>query len=168
LCIAIGRWESWVTTLYLDMNIYNRPFDDQGQMRIRLETTAITMIWALIQSGTYAAKWSFVLDYENSRNPFVGRRAFVRYLAQACESTIEPDEGIRELARRLERLEIRGRDALHLACAEWAGCNYLVTCDDQLVRQGKRLAEAGELELQVINPVDLLREEKDGTNRRTI
>jgi hypothetical protein len=51
-----------VATLYLDMNIYNRPFDDQGQMRIRLETTAITMVWALIQSGTFTAKWSFVLD----------------------------------------------------------------------------------------------------------
>jgi predicted nucleic acid-binding protein len=149
-----------VTTLYLDMNIYNRPFDDQRQMRIRLETAAVTMIWTLIQSGIFAAKWSFVLDYENSRNPFVERRAFVRYLAQACEGTIEPNEGIRELARRLERLEIRGRDALHLACAEWGGCEYLVTCDDQLVQQGKRLAEVGELELQVINPVNLLREEQ--------
>ncbi|MBL7202512.1 MAG: twitching motility protein PilT [Anaerolineae bacterium] len=149
-----------MTTLYLDMNINNRPFDDQGQMRIRLETTAITMVWALIQSGTFAAKWSFVLDYENSRNPFVERRAFAHYLAQACEGTIEPNEGIREMARRLERLEIRGRDALHLACAEWAGCDYLVTCDDQLVQQGKRLVEAGELGLKVINPVDLLREEK--------
>jgi predicted nucleic acid-binding protein len=149
-----------VTTLYLDMNIYNRPFDDQGQMRIRLETTAITMIWALIQSGTLTAQWSFVLDYENSRNPFVERSAFARYLAQACEGTIEPNDEIRELARGLERLEIRGRDALHLACAEWSGCDYLVTCDDLLVRQGKRLIEAGELRLQVINPVDLLREEE--------
>ena len=24
-----------MTSLYLDMNIYNRPFDDQSQMRIR-------------------------------------------------------------------------------------------------------------------------------------
>lgn len=149
-----------MTILYLDMNIYNRPFDDQGQMRIRLETTAITMIWTLIQSGTLTAKWSFVLDYENSRNPFVERRAFARHLVQACEGTIEPNGGIREVAQRLERLEIRGRDALHLACAEWAGCDYLVTCDDQLVQQGKRLAEAGELALQVINPIDLLREAK--------
>jgi hypothetical protein len=28
-------------------------------MRIRLETTAITMVWALIQSGTFTAKANF-------------------------------------------------------------------------------------------------------------
>ncbi len=27
--------------IYLDINIYNRPFDDQSQVRIRLETIAI-------------------------------------------------------------------------------------------------------------------------------
>jgi len=56
-----------MTSLYLDMNIYKRPFDDQSQMRIQLETLAITMIFALIESGTLSAWWSFVLDYENNR-----------------------------------------------------------------------------------------------------
>lgn len=51
-------------TLYLDTNIYKRPFDDQRQMRIRLETVAITMIFALIDYGQLSARWSFVLDYE--------------------------------------------------------------------------------------------------------
>ncbi len=53
---------------------------------------------------------------------------------------------------------IRGRDALHLACAELSGCDYLVTCDDRLNRQGKRLRESGTLTVKVVNPVDLLRE----------
>jgi predicted nucleic acid-binding protein len=148
-----------VTSLYLDMNIYNRPFDDQNQMRIRLETVAITMIFALIESGDFSARWSFVLEYENSRNPFPERRAFVRYLAQGCDSTVEPDESIRELARQLsENHEVRGRDALHLACAELSGCDYLATCDERLIRQGQRLRERGILTLRVINPIDLLRE----------
>ena len=30
--------------LYLDMNIYNRIFDDQNQIRIRFETMAIDII----------------------------------------------------------------------------------------------------------------------------
>ena len=148
-----------MTDLYLDMNIYNRPFDDQSQMRIRLETVAITMIFTLIENGYFSARWSFVLEYENSRNPFPERRAFVRYLAQSCDSTVEPDESIRELARRLlQSHHIRGRDALHLACAELSGCHYLVTCDDRLIRQGERLREKGVLTLRVINPIDLLRE----------
>jgi predicted nucleic acid-binding protein len=148
-----------VKTFYLDMNIYNRPFDDQSQMRIRLETMAITMIFTLIERGSFSAKWSFVLDYENSRNPFAERRALVQQLAQACDSSVEPDASIRELARRLaENYEIRGRDALHLACAERSGCDYLVTCDDRLIQQSRRLRQTGTLTVQVLNPIDLLRE----------
>ncbi len=30
--------------LYLDMNVYNRPFDDQFQIRIRLEAMAINAL----------------------------------------------------------------------------------------------------------------------------
>jgi predicted nucleic acid-binding protein len=146
-------------TLYLDMNIYKRPFDDQSRMRIRLETVAITMIFSLVESGRLSACWSFVLDYENSRDPILERREFVGRVAQCCESTIEPDESIRGFARELaDAHEIRGRDALHLASAELSGCEYLVTCDDRLVRQGRRLKEQGVLTLAVINPVELLQE----------
>ena len=148
-----------LNTLYLDTNIYNRPFDDQNQMRIRLETTAITMLFTLIERATFSARWSFVLDYENSRNPFQERKAFVQHLSQICEHTIEPNEMIHLLAQELsQNHDVRGRDALHLACAEQAECDYLVTCDDRLVQQGKRLRETGVLKLEVINPLDLLRE----------
>ena len=43
-------------TLYLDMNIYNRPFGGQRQMRIRLETVAIRMIITLIEGGQLSAR----------------------------------------------------------------------------------------------------------------
>ena len=142
-----------------NQSYFNRPFDDQGQMRIRLETVAITMIFTLIERGYFSARWSFVLEYENSRNPFPERRVFVRYLAQSCDSTVEPDESIRQLAKQLSAgHKIRVRDALHLACAELSGCHYLVTCDDSLIRQGQRLREKGVLTLGIINPLDLLRE----------
>ena len=63
------------------------------------------------------------------------------------------------MARQLvDVLGIRGRDALHLACATASGCDYLVTCDARLLRQGQRLREQGVLTLKVINPIDLLQE----------
>ena len=148
-----------VTDLYLDMNIYNRPFDDQSQMRIHLETTAVIVMFALVEQGLFSVKWSFVLDYENSRNPFPERRAFVEHLAQACEMTIEPVPSILELARHLaDGKNVGNRDALHLACAELAGCDYFVTCDDHLVQRGQRLIKDGVLTVQTINPVDMVRE----------
>jgi hypothetical protein len=155
----MGREDQHVTTLYLDMNIYNRPFDDQSQMRIRLETTAVMMIFALVEQGLVSIKWSFVLEYENSRNPFSARRGFVKHLAGTCSESIEPDPTIREMARCLaEEHSVRGRDALHIACAARAGCDYLVTCDDRLVQQGRRLRRAGVLTLQIVGPIDVLQE----------
>jgi len=146
-------------TVYLDMNVYKRPFDDQTRMRVRLETTAITMIFALIERGQLSARWSFILDYENSRDPAPERRGFVQYLAQCCEKVIEPDESIREFAVQLsDTHQVRGRDALHLASAELSDCNYLITCDDRLVRQGDRLRDGNVLTVKVLNPVDFLQE----------
>ena len=81
-------------TLYLDMNVYKRPFDDQRQMRIQLETVAITTIFALIENGDLSAQWSFILDYENNRDPIPERKEFAQYLAQCCRKTIEPHDSI--------------------------------------------------------------------------
>jgi len=39
--------------LYFDMNIYNRIFDDQSQMRIRFESMAIDILFELIEKGNY-------------------------------------------------------------------------------------------------------------------
>jgi len=99
------------------------------------------------------------LDYENSRDPVIERREFVARMAQCCERSVEPDNAIRILARTLaQTYQIRGRDALHLASAEFSGCDYLVTCDDRLVGQALRLREQGRLKLRVLSPLDLLRE----------
>ncbi len=35
--------------IYFDMNIYNRIFDDQTQMRIRFESIAIGILFELIE-----------------------------------------------------------------------------------------------------------------------
>ena len=54
--------------IYFDMNIYNRMFDDQEQLKIKLETTAIDIIFQRVQEGQFNLLWSFILEYENSRN----------------------------------------------------------------------------------------------------
>ena len=39
--------------LYFDMNIYNRIFDDQSQIRICFESMAIDILFELIEKGNY-------------------------------------------------------------------------------------------------------------------
>jgi hypothetical protein len=74
--------------LYSDMNIYNRCFDDQNQLRIKLETAAIEGIFALAEAGKLAMVWSFMLDYENSLNPHQERKEAVELLSHLCGDTI--------------------------------------------------------------------------------
>ena len=55
--------------LYLDNCCFNRPFDDQTALTVRLETEAKLHIQMAILSGRYALGWSYILDYENAANP---------------------------------------------------------------------------------------------------
>ncbi len=56
--------------IYLDNCCLNRPFDDQSQLRIKLESEAKLKIQEDIRSGLYKLIWSYILDYENSKNLF--------------------------------------------------------------------------------------------------
>jgi len=60
--------------LYIDLSCLNRPFDDQGQDRIRRETEAIFAILTRIIEGRDALIWSWVLTFENARHPKQDRR----------------------------------------------------------------------------------------------
>jgi hypothetical protein len=60
--------------IYLDNCCFNRPYDDQTQLRIYLETQAKLYIQALVYENKIELAWSFMLKFENSRNLFSGKR----------------------------------------------------------------------------------------------
>ena len=53
--------------VYLDNCCFNRPYDNQSHLRIRLESEAKLKIQEEIRSGAYKLIWSYILDYENSK-----------------------------------------------------------------------------------------------------
>ena len=55
--------------VYLDLCVYNRPFDYQGQTRIALESNAFIYVLEEIEGGSYDLVVSEALMYENSKNP---------------------------------------------------------------------------------------------------
>ena len=67
--------------IYFDMNVYNRVFDDQSQIKIRFETMAIDIIFELVEKGNYELCWSFILEDENGENPFPNRKNYVTLLS---------------------------------------------------------------------------------------
>jgi len=51
--------------VYLDNCCYNRPFDDQNQIRIHLEAQAKLYVQSQIKDSKIELVWSYILDYEN-------------------------------------------------------------------------------------------------------
>ena len=64
--------------LYLDNCAFNRPFDDQGYIRIRLETESKLFIQERIKQGKVDLVWSYILDIENDQNPFEEKRSAIK------------------------------------------------------------------------------------------
>jgi len=121
--------------VYMDNCCFNRPFDDQGQARIRLETEAKLRIQERIVAGEIELAWSYILDYENAANPFEERRAAVGLWKRRAIIDIDETPGILNQARLLATSGLRSKDALHVACADEAGCDYFLSTDDALLRK---------------------------------
>jgi hypothetical protein len=60
--------------IYLDVCCLNRPFDDQTQPRIRLETEAILEIISRCRTGEWELLSSTALESEIARTPDLTRK----------------------------------------------------------------------------------------------
>lgn len=121
--------------VYLDNCCFNRPFDDQSQARVRLETEAKLEIQHRIQDRIIELAWSYVLDYENQANPFEERRHLVARWRAAAVVDVEETDAIVQQARQIASHGLRAKDALHIACAMAAGCVFFLTTDDDVVKR---------------------------------
>ncbi len=123
--------------IYLDNCCYNRPYDDQTQLRISLETQAKLQIQAMIRDKHFELVTSYVLLYENSRNPHETRRNTI--LSFIKENTafyvdIEKGEEIKSLADEIIATGVKTADAHHVACAIIGGAEYFLTTDSRLLK----------------------------------
>ena len=140
--------------VYLDLNCFNRPFDDQQQERIARETAAVFLILQRITDGVDRLAWSATLDFENSQHPLVDRRTEIARWAQRAVANVAFSDQAFKRAHELTEAGFGALDAAHIAAAEAGACDRLLTCDEQLVRKAGRMG----LALRVQNPVDYLEE----------
>ena len=139
--------------VYLDVCCLNRPFDDQRQARIRLESEAVELVLDKVAAGALELCNSDALEYENWLNPDRERRRAIRTLLSSATVYIELVPGVVERAGLLERRGFGSMDAVHVASAELAECEAMLTCDDPLLaksRQSRRL-----LRTRVLNPTEI-------------
>ena len=120
--------------LYLDLCVYNRPFDDQHQERIALETNAFIYILEKAEKGEYELMGSEALIYENNKNSHELRRSYVASYFCLAKDFIKIDYEDLKRGRHLVTLGFSAVDALHLALAEKYNVDYFITCDNAIIK----------------------------------
>ena len=137
--------------IYLDACCLNRPFDDQSQDRIRLESEAVKIALDLCSKGTHSWVISDVLEGEIERNPNFEKRDAVKSVLKGNNHRLVINDFAVEIARRVMAFGIRAMDALHLGLAEAAGCDIILTVDDDLILRSRKIQPP--LSIRIENPV---------------
>jgi len=135
--------------IYLDNCCFNRPYDDQSQLLVRFETQAKLFIQRMIIEKKVELVWSYVLKYENSRNPFEAKRNAIVQWEKLSSLFISMSDGIVADAEKITTTGVKNTDALHVACAIAGNCNYFITVD-------KRLLDYRDERIIICNPIEFL------------
>lgn len=136
--------------IYLDNCCFNRPFDDQSSLIIRLETEAKLYVQELIRQGALELVWSFMLDYENGANPFEEVRSRIAEWKKLAVADCDLSDEIEEKARELMELGLRPKDAAHIASAIHMEAEFFLTTD-------RRILNKPIIGIEVANPIEFVR-----------
>jgi len=121
--------------VYLDNCAYNRPFDDQEQIKIFLEAEAKKHIQRLIAGKKIDLAYSFINRFENSKNPnFSNKNAINSFFGNVVlyiDHTHAASVGSRAIG--IMKSGIKTRDAYHISSAIESGCDYFITTDKALL-----------------------------------
>ena len=139
--------------VYLDNCMFNRPFDDQAQIRIRLESEAKLYIQDKIKNKGIELIWSYILEIENSQNPHDERRIAIQKWKNLSTIKIVENPKILANANQLLKFGIKPKDALHVASAVEGKADHFLTTDDKLL-SGIKISNI----IKVLNPVDYIKE----------
>lgn len=141
--------------VYLDNCCYNRPYDDQSQLRISLESQAKLAIQTKIKNGEIELATSYMTFYENSENPYEMRKRSIRDF-QEKNAVIylsgDSDDVVNKKAIEVEATGIKHKDACHVVCAILTESDYLLTTDDRLLKYKTN-------EVKIMSPIEFISEE---------
>lgn len=88
--------------IYLDNCCFNRPYDNQSRVIVRLETEAKLDIQHAILTQQVHLAWSFMLDFENTANPHLNRKETIAEWKKLASINIPALENIRIYANQIK------------------------------------------------------------------
>jgi predicted nucleic acid-binding protein len=149
--------------IYLDACCLNRPFDDQRQDRIALETKAILSIINQCQIGAWRLITSTALDLELEQTPDLERLKSTKMILSIAKIKVISSQFIDQRSRELQSLGFTSFDATHVASAERSKADIFLTTDDRLVKKAAKNTQI--IQVKISNPIQwLLEASKSGEN----
>ena len=136
--------------IYLDNCCYNRPFDDQTQIKIRLEATAKRYIQSLIKFKSLVLYSSFMSFREIDDIPFPSIKEHISDFVKENTSVFISDENIskvKPLSEEIMEAGIKKKDATHIACSVIAKCDYFITTDRRVINYKTD-------KIKIVNPIE--------------
>ncbi len=125
--------------IYLDNCTLQRPFDNQSQSRIRIESEAVLEIIQAIEEGKLELISSEILEYELKMSKQAHRIEFGMKILNLASQTVTLSDKHKQLANSFSENGIKPIDALHLAVAHDCSAHFLSTCDDRFINASKRI-----------------------------
>jgi predicted nucleic acid-binding protein len=128
-----------VKRIYLDVCALSRPFDDQHQVRIQLETHAVALILEAVKQNKCQLIVSLVHHLEIAPISDLEERRQLTLLLEQLGTRYPFD--LSKTKQRTQQLIANGlklADATHFAFAEQAQADF-VTVDDRLLKQCGRV-----------------------------
>mgnify|MGYP002512128819 CR=1 FL=1 len=138
--------------IYLDMCCYNRPYDDQSQLKVAMETQSKLYIQSLIKDKKLELIVSYMLRYECSKNPFEMRRnAIFDFINKNTYAYIGDERKllIETKAAEIMKTGIKFKDACHVASALYAKCKYFISTDIRLLKYKSE-------EIKMVTPIEFV------------
>lgn len=142
--------------LFFDTCCLNRIWDDQSRMRIHLEAEAVIYLIEAARLGHIEMVTSDYLLAEILCQPDSVRCIDVMNLTSSASLHVPQDPVIEACAQKLSIFHIKGNDALHIAAAEEAQCDYFITTDDRLLKRCRKAYEQAAISIQVLNPTEIM------------
>lgn len=126
--------------VYMDNCCFNRLLDDRSYFQIYYERNSVMLILELVEHSEILLLGSQMLVREISETKDAYRRSILQMVYSLCSEEIQINEDILDRAEQVRHISnIKYKDSIHLACAEAAKADVLLTTDRKFMNNCNRI-----------------------------
>lgn len=141
--------------IYLDNCCYNRLLDDRSYSQIYYERNSVMLILELVEQSAIHLVGSQMLAKEMQETQNSYRRSVLQMMYSLCTEEIIVNRQILNRAEEIRHISnIKYKDSIHLACAEAAKTDALLTTDRKFANNCQRI----QIYTKIMNPNQWLME----------